>query len=378
MATSFNDREEGRSFDLAWTRDGRSILTLSAERRFGGGSGTFRWRDARSGEALFERAVAGASDLELLPRSADGNTLLLGVGAGAFVVARYEGGVVRSRELRLVPEGMSYTSITLAPGGDRVAIALDDARIQVVDVRTGDVVATHTITAPLGPAGAPGPATVRDIAFSPDGRQLLVTAFGAPLRAFAADAPGPGVGWTGSDDASAMRWLADDALLLDRGTDGVELWRYPEGRHVATLPGAYLQNVEPLSGLPGRAIARGLADTRRTLWDLRAGEEVMQLVGPEDEDAAFVAASADGGLLFLVTSRWLRVLDLETGAILDQVALPPGYHSAQRLHPDGRRVQVFREDGAVFERAILAVDQDLVDRAREAARSLPAPGRTGG
>ena len=119
--------------------------------------------------------------------------------------------------------------------------------------------------------------------------------------------------------------------------------------------------------------ARALEDDR-ALWDLEQVRQTRALLC-RDERPDRVAASADGSILALMGRRFVSVIDRPTGALLDEVETPPGWHQGMVLRPDGRALLVFREDGAVFERPIAALDQALLDEAREAARHLaPAAG----
>jgi Tol biopolymer transport system component len=126
-----------------------------------GASGRVEVRDVDTG-ALVWRSTASVGAVTALAWSADGHRLLAR-GAGRVVVLDLAG--KRSWRLRL-PRGARVGAAAWAPRGDRMALALREATATSVYVTRSALVPHRPVFTTTG--------TLRSLAWSPDGRHLLV------------------------------------------------------------------------------------------------------------------------------------------------------------------------------------------------------------
>ena len=214
-------------------------------------------------------------------------------------------------DLRTVPSGITLpegvTCESFDPGGRRYAYADKTGAVSVRSVGDGSEVAHR------GPGGQP----VAALVFSPDGRLLA-----------------------GSADSSLFVWD------VERDQTIITLPRRPVGFDFSP---------------DGRQAAVGEAGVVH-LFDLALKRERMAFpTGFPDQRLAF---SPDGRRL-AVTGVWkssaVRVFDSETGALLQEMALPQTYATAAPTwHPDGERLAVGGANGRVYlfhvpDRRMLAV-----------------------
>jgi Tol biopolymer transport system component len=126
-----------------------------------GASGRIEVRDVDSG-ALLWRSSASVGPVTALAWSADGHRLLA---RGARRVVVFDVTGKRSWRVRL-PQDARVGAAAWAPRGDRIALALRGATATSVYVTPAPLVPRHPVFTTTG--------TLRSLAWSPDGRRLLV------------------------------------------------------------------------------------------------------------------------------------------------------------------------------------------------------------
>jgi len=156
---------------------------------------------------------------------------------------------------------------------------------------------------------------VRDLAYAPDGKTLVVAGDGAM--------PTVRDAWTGkelvalegeADTVAAVAFSPDGATIAAACHRGVRLWDARTGRTIRTFPG----RARPFGGIAfrpdGTAVAACCHDGTVTVWDARTGRELLSFADRDVECLAFSpngATLATGGLL-----REFRVHDALTGEVL--------------------------------------------------------------
>ncbi|MCB9898536.1 MAG: protein kinase [Planctomycetes bacterium] len=374
-------RRAGRPFDpenpgddgvacLAFSQDG-SRLAVADDR------GVLQLVDTRDGRELVARALAeGVSQrMQFHP---DGPWIVFSDLSGSLVFVDSES---LTEIERLPASDMNAPSVAIRPDGDMIATAGWDKALRLWDGRPGtaaQVVSGETAIAPgLGDNGRDllafspdgrlvafcpdervvlvadaytGEALYRldgimnivgALAFSTDGRRLLVQSDGEGLQTYQV-ADGRRVAQVPiTEQANCADFDATRTLFAMSRSDSPELvhvYLVETGDLVAVLRG-HEMDVGSCRFMPdGQRLVSCSEDRTIRVWDLRTGRAERVIESPED---TYFLALADGGRRALVTSidptrKGLDEWDLETG---EHVAWhPSGVRSARgALHPDGRR-----------------------------------------
>jgi WD40 repeat protein len=211
-------------------------------------------------------------------------------------------GLISSAEMT----GADHMTLDLSPDDRTVAIVEATHRVQLLDARTGRLVAERQ-------AGAaredPGP---RSIEFSPDGQVLAVGMTALSRRPVS---------------------LLDARTLAETGT------------RLGGLPGTAWRAADIAYSEDGRYLAAALqmletagntlevASTWAAVWRLNSPTK-PDLVRLSDDERPFVALSPDGGRLYALPDRVAH--DLRTGERATFFPRPLGWDTAIDLSPDGR------------------------------------------
>ena len=349
-----------------YTRDGRSLLIVSGQRRS-------VLLDARTLKRTRTFALGGVAALspasdEAAFGHADGGVTLLDLGTG------------KKRTLSGQASG-GIEAVSFSREGGTLATAADDGTVALWNVRSGlrDTFTGHS-------------ADVRAAVFSPDGRTLYSASsdgsviawdldggrsLGQPFR-FTSRKDGVPTGSAVSPDGSLFAlspgpdrvslWRAvtrtrlapelrgpvgdvngiafspDDKLVAAAGSHSAVVWDATTKKKVTVLPvgthGASSVAFSP----DGRTVAVGTADATDVLYDVRAGRKVGDLAGVGSvDDLAFspdgkllVSASLTGTATIWNVARRRKVVDLPGAILLYSVG----------FSPDGKLVAVGDSSGS--------------------------------
>lgn len=245
-------------------------------------------------------------------------------GAGNVGRARAEVTLVRSLSS---PEPI--LSLLFSSDGSQLMAGLPSGKVQVLDRRTGQEVAS--LTGHTG--GVPG------LALSPDGRTLASASQDNTVRLWSL-ATGKEIrtlrGHSGG--VWAVAFSPDGKTLASASTDGtVRLWEVVSGRPLRTLSG-HTGPVRAVAFSPdGKTLASGGDDRTVQLWEVSTGKQKGILLehGASVRGAAF---SPDGKLLVTAGLDGKVVLwEPATRRLVRSLTLPAGIRSLARL---GTRIAV--------------------------------------
>jgi WD40 repeat protein len=231
--------------------------------------------------------------------------------------------------LTLRPNAQVY-GLTFSPDGKRLAATLGEGW-QAADVRVWDPATGKELSRFRLPDAFP----VRHLAFSPDGRQLLV-AGGSYRRDANGDTVGPP--WV---DVRVWDALAGKELvtLREHSQQVLSAAFSPDGKRVAT--GSWVQE------RPGE----NTGDVR--VWDLATGRELLALRG--GPGAVFGLAFSPDGRLLAAAGGWydppgdagIKVWDVTTGREVHTLRGHTRKSVSVAFSPDGRRLVSAGEDETV-------------------------------
>jgi WD40 repeat protein/serine/threonine protein kinase len=280
-----------------------------------------------------------------------------------------------------------HSPVAISADGRWLAAVTEDARIQVVEVATGNVTHERKLdietvggldVAPGGDAillaGSDGhvalwqpfapryeqpkgqPPEVWSVAFSKDGRTFLTgsddqsvveweTATGRQLRTIGEVQPGTVAAVTYSPDGS----LLATTNLEEVGSDpeNVRLWQMPEGKLLRRMAGHGSKAFSAAFHPSGNFLATGAKEV--ILWDVKSGLKIDQLNDSllSDKKVKSIAFSRDGKLLaFASEDKHAYVYDFP--ALKRRLALASGDEVwCVAFSPDGQSLAAGNRDGDV-------------------------------
>jgi WD40 repeat protein/tetratricopeptide (TPR) repeat protein len=203
-------RHRGIVYAVAWSRDGRTILTGSLD-------GTAQLWEAKTGKAVGKPLVHGNTviavaiapdDKIALTGSADGTACLWNAATGERIgePLKHHGPVV---------------AVAFSPNGRTVLTGSEDNTARLWDVATGK---------PVGePLNHRGPLAVKAVAFSPDGSLILTGSKDGTARLWEASTGLPvGPPWRHQQGVTAVAFSPDGRMVVTAGEDGMaRIWKVP-------------------------------------------------------------------------------------------------------------------------------------------------------
>ncbi|MFG2295766.1 WD40 repeat domain-containing protein [Streptomyces sp. NPDC048603] len=234
--------------------------------------------------------------------------------------------------------------VAFSPRGDRLAALRDDGRAHLWDART------------LTPVGLAGwhRSVAGGLAFD-DGGHLLGTAVDISGRwpvDLLTDAPHGPADARYSGQADALAFSADGRqLVIADGCEAVQQWDTATAGPVGAPLAGHSDNVEALAySTDGRLVATGSHDTTARLWDAATGRPLGAPLHGHDNAVNAVAFSPDAALLATGSGdRTVRLWDTATGF---PVGPPLTGHTlavnAIAFSPDGRLLATAGDDGTVL------------------------------
>jgi WD40 repeat protein len=285
--------------------------------------------------------------------SADGRLLVSASRDGSVRLWRVDSGTPQAV---LTPERWLSSTwvVAMSPDGRRVAAAGDDFRIRAWSLPDATLLATlpaHTNS-------------IRALAFSPDGRLLASGSRDDSVLMWNTAA------WTferrlvHGNTVRALTFSADGSrLFAGTADDVIDVWAIPSGTRVTELHG-HTNAVQALALRDGRLVS-GSADRTVRLWATTTLEPIGRLTldreheppdrlerygiipGPE---VLALALTADGQRLASAhRGSAMRVWDLKTQRLEQEIRSPAPTTYALAFRPDGRRLFSGGDDATIYE-----------------------------
>jgi WD40 repeat protein len=205
-----------------------------------------------------------------------------------------------------------WPAIAFSPDGRQVLVGRWDGAVRLWDVATGQQRRVYQ-----GPKDY-----VASVTFSPDGRKVLASSWhGTATLWNAATGQGQSVIKGDKDPFLSAVFFPDGRRLLTRSYYGrVQLWDAATGRQIRAFEG-HTGRVNSVALSPdGRFVLTGSKDTTAKLWDAATGKELATLLSFEnggwavvDPQGRFDTSDLDGGapLVWVASSEPMRALPLE-------------------------------------------------------------------
>jgi WD40 repeat protein len=318
----------------AFAPGGRRVLTGT----WGAKDHTARLWDAATGREI--RRFAGAT-FTPVAFSPDGRMVLTGncwidrpstpaeVGRAPLPSSTRLWDAETGREIRRFEGKTAWvSSVAFSPDGRQIVVGRADRVARLWSVEAGQVIRSYK-----GHAAA-----IHSVAFSPDGRRVLTAGADRTARLWNADTGRELRRFEGhEDEVGAAVFSPDGGLVLTGSRDGTaRLWSAGTGQEVRRLEG-HVNGVVSVAFSPdGRRLLTGSFGGAAQLWDPESGKRIRRFDGPEQW--VRVAFSPDGRRVLTCRVDTARLWDAETGAEIRQLEGHQRWGAGAAFSPDGRRV----------------------------------------
>ncbi|AOX00430.1 hypothetical protein BJP34_14050 [Moorena producens PAL-8-15-08-1] len=236
---------------------------------------------------------------------------------------------VRERNL-LQGYTADVTEIAFSPDGKQIISGSDDGTVRLWNTETGQLI--HTLEGHTD--------DVNGIAFSPDGKQILSGSYDDTLRLW--DTETGQLIHTLEGHTSSVTEIAfsrDGKQILSGSFDNtVRLWDTASGQLIHTLEG-HTSSVTDIAFSPdGKQIISSSRDKTVRLWDTASGQLIHTLEGHKDWVKA-IAFSPDGKQIISGSYDYtLRLWDTETGQLIHTLEGHTDDINAIAFSPDGKQI----------------------------------------
>jgi WD40 repeat protein len=288
-------------------------------------------------------------------RTRDAITVQLVSGAQAMLAGGLAGGDVRAlgqllaaRQLGSKPDSRVDPSTTLGGLLDGVARRRDE--LKIIEMPTCQI---PTADSHSSSPRAPPPCPVHSVAFSPDGRRVVVGGDDGTLRQWDADTGQPSGEPMSAHDGTVVESLdvSSDGRYIVSGHEDktVRLWDTATGKQVPVATMTHDNLVRSVAFNPhGNLVVSGSDDRTVRLWDTATGKQVPVATMTHDKVVRSVAFNLVGNLIVSAADDGLRLWETSTGRLLAHANSNTAMLSAA-FSPDGNRLVSGDVDGTVQE-----------------------------
>ncbi|EGJ34237.1 MULTISPECIES: caspase family protein [Moorena] len=231
------------------------------------------------------------------------------------------------------------TDIAFSPDGKQILSGSDDGKVRLWNTETGQLI--HTLEGHTD--------DVTDIAFSPDGKQILSGSDDRTVRLWDTE--------TGqlihtleghTNDINAIAFSRDGKQILSGSFDKtVRLWDTETGQLIHTLEGHTYLVTDIAFSPDGKQILSGSRDKTVRLWDTETGQLIHTLEG-HTNDINAIAFSPDGNkILSGGDDNSLRLWDTESGQLIHTLQGHANHVTSIAFSPDGNKILSGGDDNSL-------------------------------
>ncbi|NEN96298.1 MAG: hypothetical protein F6K50_12355, partial [Moorea sp. SIO3I7] len=221
------------------------------------------------------------------------------------------------------------TEIAFSPDGKQILSGSRDKTVRLWDTETGQLI--HTLYGHTD--------DVTEIAFSPDGKQILSGSRDNTVRLWDTDSGQLIHTLEGhTDDVTEIAFSPDGKQILSGSRDStVRLWDTDSGQLIHPLKG-HTDDVTEIAFSPdGKQILSGSRDNTVRLWDTETGQLIHTLEGHTD-DVTEIAFSPDGQQILSGSDDTVRLWDTDSGQLIHPLKDHTSFVTEITFSPDSKQI----------------------------------------